>query len=251
MDSRWFDPALAAVLTAALLADLAGRSDDVSSPLAYVAALLLGVPLVVRRSHPMVAGAAEALLLGLSSAVMPESLASVPGPAAIIVAYSAGAYAPWREGIAIAVALIAGAQVFVGFVNFPNFELAFIFVGPWWVGAQIGRRRRLIAELRERQAELEAEQDAFARLSVRHERARIAHELHDIVAHHLAVIVVQAGAGRMAPAGAADNAAEHLGAIRQAGDQALAEIARLVDVLHVDQQDGAGTRRVADLERLL
>jgi len=240
MASRWFDPALASLVTVSLLAEAFGRPDGVSSPLAPVAAVLLGVPVALRRTHPVAAGLAEAALLAATTKLISEDLEFGPGLGVVILAYSAGAYASWRHGIAIAVALIAGAQVHMGFSDFPNFELAFVVLGPWWIGSQIARRRTLIAELQARTAELAAEQDAFARLSVRHERARIAHELHDIVAHHLAVIVVQAGAGRMAPAGASDKAAEHLGAIRQAGDQALAEVARLVDILHVDQQDGAG-----------
>ena len=238
--SRWFDPALAAVVAAILLAEGLGGTEGAASPLVPAAALLLAAPVAVRRSHPVAAGVAEAALLAVTTEMISDDLAFGPGLSVPVIAYSAGAYATWREGLAIAVALTAGSQVHVGFVDAPNWELAFVVLGPWWIGAQIGRRRRLVAELRERTAELEAEQDAFARLSVRHERARVAHELHDIVAHHLAVIVVQAGAGRLAPADDPDKAAEHLGAIRQAGDQALAEIARLVDILHVDQADGAG-----------
>jgi signal transduction histidine kinase len=60
----------------------------------------------------------------------------------------------------------------------------------------------------------------------------IARELHDIVAHHLSVIVVQAGAGRMAALGPSQRASERFATIRQAGDQALGEMARLVDMLH-------------------
>ena len=240
MAHRWFDPALAALVTAGLLLDLYAGSDAVTSPLAPVAAVLLGVPVAVRRTHPLAAGVAEVALVAVTGEILPDA-----GIAGVVIAYSCGAYTSWREGIAIAAALIAAAQIHMGFADFPNVELAFIFLGPWWIGLQIGRRRRLIAELRKRTAELEAEQDAFARLSVRHERARIAHELHDIVAHHLAVIVVQAGAGRLAPADDTGKAAEHLGAIRQAGDQALAEIARLVDILQVDQPDeGAGLVRL-------
>ncbi len=235
MAHRWFDPALAAAVTAGLLLELSARSDGFTSPFAPLAAVLLGVPVAVRRTHPLAAGAAEAALIAVTGELIPAV-----GLGGVVVAYSCGAYASWREGIAIAAALIAAAQIHMGFSEFPNVELAFIILGPWWIGAQIGRRRRLIAELRQRTAELEAEQDAFARLSVRHERARIAHELHDIVAHHLAVIVVQAGAGRLAPADDTGKAAEHLGAIRQAGDQALAEIARLVDILHVDRPDEGG-----------
>ena len=92
----------------------------------------------------------------------------------------------------------------------------------------------MVRELGARSRELEAEEDAFARLSVRRERARIARELHDIVAHHLAVIVIQAGAGRVADPNRVDEAAERFRSVRESGEQALGEMARLVDILHAD-----------------
>jgi signal transduction histidine kinase len=129
-------------------------------------------------------------------------------------------------------------QVSAGFADFPNVEILFIIIPPWWVGWEIGRRRRLVDALHERTRELEAEEDAFVALSVRRERARIARELHDIVAHHIAVIVVQAGAGRMAVTGDGTPPAERLATIRQSGDQGLAEMSRLVDIIQADSATG-------------
>ena len=78
----------------------------------------------------------------------------------------------------------------------------------------------------------------FTELSVRRERARIARELHDIVAHHLAVVVVQAGAGRMAALGPGRLAPERFAVIRDSCKQTLTEMARLVDILQsVDAHD--------------
>ena len=97
-------------------------------------------------------------------------------------------------------------------------------------------RTQLVAALAARTRELEREQETFARLAVQHERARIARELHDIVAHHLAVMVVQAGAGRMAAA--SDDAArqaERFAGIRAAGGEALDEMARLLDLLEAER----------------
>ena len=72
-------------------------------------------------------------------------------------------------------------------------------VAPWAVGTVLRSQREMVLQLKRSTRELEAEQDAYARLSVRRERARIARELHDVVSHNLAVMVVQAGAGRVAP----------------------------------------------------
>jgi signal transduction histidine kinase len=116
-----------------------------------------------------------------------------------------------------------------------GFAGALAVAGPWWIGRQVRRRRELVRELAERARELEAEEDAFARLSVQRERDRIARELHDIVAHHLAVIVVQAGAGRTASSSAP--APERFAGIRQAGEEALAEMAHLIEVLDGPPRD--------------
>jgi signal transduction histidine kinase len=109
-------------------------------------------------------------------------------------------------------------------------------VGPWAAGRIARSRQQMVGALRDRTRELEAEQETFARLSVRRERARIAHELHDIVAHHLAVMVIHAGAGRMA-SGDEGRDGERLDNIREAGDQALAEMTRLVAMLQSDAND--------------
>jgi signal transduction histidine kinase len=110
-----------------------------------------------------------------------------------------------------------------------------VTVGPWAAGRIVRSRRRLVGALADRTRQLQHEQDAFARLAVRRERARIAGDLHDIVAHHLAVMVIHAGAGRVAPPGQPGD--ERLDSIREAGDQALAEMTRLVTMLQSDGED--------------
>jgi signal transduction histidine kinase len=189
------------------------------------------------RNHPVVAACTGAAVV----VVTPQLNGALPGLAGNVVvcvlAYGCGSHASLREGSLAVVALMVALQVQMGFSEFPNVEIAFTTVGPLWVGHQVRRRSQLVSTLADRSRELEAEQDAFVRLAVRRERARIARELHDIVAHHLAVIVVQAGAGRMARLGSSERAAERLSTIREAGGQALAEMARLVDILHTDDSD--------------
>jgi signal transduction histidine kinase len=119
----------------------------------------------------------------------------------------------------------------MGFADAPNLELVLATLPAWWAGREIRRRRRLVAELRDRAADLEAEEAAFVALSVRHERARIARDLHDVVSHSLAVMVIQAGAGRLAAPWEAGAAAARFATIRDAGEEALADMGRLVDVL--------------------
>ena len=114
-------------------------------------------------------------------------------------------------------------------------------LAPWTAGRIVRSRRQLVAALAERNRQLEAEQAALAELAVRRERARIARELHDIVAHHLAVMVIQAGAGRL---GAPDDAARFAG-IGDAGREAMVELEHLVEVLKTDDP------RPRDLDALL
>jgi signal transduction histidine kinase len=142
------------------------------------------------------------------------------------ISYACGAYATLRDG-ALALALLLAALVAHGGSAVP---FVLVTLGPWLAGRIVSSRQRLVVALDERTRELEAEQDAFARLAVRRERARIARDLHDIVAHHLAAMVVQAGAGRLGAPGAG----ERLANIRQAGEQAMAEMTRLVSLLQSD-----------------
>jgi signal transduction histidine kinase len=248
--SSWFDRALAVTFALFSLVELIARPDEPDSALAAVLVVLVCVTLIVRRTHPVAAVAVSAAaLLAVSSADFAGDFAPASAaPVVFILAYSCGAHAPFRRGLAAVVGLAAAMQVSTGFADFPNVEILFMTIAPWWVGWEVGRRRRLVSALDERTRELEAEEDAFVGLSVRRERARIARELHDIVAHHLAVIVVQAGAGRMAATGHGTPPAERLASIRQSGEQALAEMSRLVDIIHADS---GASREGADRLRAL
>jgi signal transduction histidine kinase len=239
----WADPALAALLTAAGLLSLFAGPESGHSRLAAVSVILLGVALMLRRAHPAWAcWAAAAVVL-----VTPAFDGRLPGATTLIVvfvlAYSCGAYASLGPGLLAVAALLVALQVAEGLTDFPNLEFTFETLPPWWVGRQIRLRGEVVRALAERTEELEAEQDAFARLSVRRERARIARELHDIVGHHLAVMVVQAGAGRMSATGNSERAIQQFESIRQSGGQALAEMARLVDILHADRGGADGRDR--------
>jgi signal transduction histidine kinase len=136
----------------------------------------------------------------------------------------------WRRevGLIAAAWMAATIELTQGYVN--PFVLVLIF-GPWLVGAVVRDRRQLTQRLTEVGWALEAESERLADEAVRLERARIARELHDIVAHCVSVMVVQAYAGeRLATAdqGSAVEAFEH---IADAAGQAKQEIAHLVNLL--------------------
>jgi len=239
---RWVDPGLATVFVGLALVNLFGDRQLPHTALAVLIVIVIGLPVAWRRTDPL---AATAVVVGVllagaalqSGKFVPDTESLV----AFVLAYSCGAGASLRSGVLAVGALLVALQVSVGFSEFPNFELAITVLPALWVGRQVRRRRDLVAALATRAHELEVEQDAFVRLSVRRERARIARELHDIVAHQLAVVAVQAGAGRMASS--EERAAERFQNIRQSGEQALAEMARLVHVLQADSPAASDARR--------
>ena len=100
----------------------------------------------------------------------------------------------------------------------------------WGAGRALGERERVAAELAERVRELEEEREAHAALSVRYEQARIASELHDIVAHAISVMVVQASAGQRL-AHDPEATAGTFEAIAGAARQAEQDMGRLVALL--------------------
>jgi signal transduction histidine kinase len=107
-------------------------------------------------------------------------------------------------------------------------------VGAWVLGDRARVQRALAAELAERAARLERERAAEARRAVAEERTRIARELHDVVAHHVSMMVVQAEAGPVAVEGDPARAAGAFEAIAATGRQALVEMRRLLGVLRGD-----------------
>jgi signal transduction histidine kinase len=96
-------------------------------------------------------------------------------------------------------------------------------------------RRAHLAALEERAHRLEREHALVAARAIAEERMRIAHELHDVVAHHVSVMVIQAGAaGEVLPSDAGP-AREAIESVRRSGREALGELRRLLDVLRADE----------------
>ena len=141
-------------------------------------------------------------------------------------------------GLAGTVLLATGLQIGNGGFS-PVAEM--ITFGPWLAGRVVLSRRRLAEQLQARNDELRAEQEAFAEESVRYERARISRDLHDVVAHCLSVMVVQASAGqRMTDRG--EVVAGALESVVAAAAQAQTEIGMLVELLAGGLPAGASPR---------
>jgi len=142
--------------------------------------------------------------------------------------------------------LIAGINLSGGPFN-PVPEM--LTLGPWLAGLMVASRRRASIALEQRAMELEEEREVFARESVRYERARIARELHDIVAHCVSLMVVQANAGERLASVDRKGAAEAFASIGEAARQAGDEIGRLVEMLADSSpaSPSAGLRIVEEL----
>ncbi|MFR9676095.1 sensor histidine kinase [Streptomyces sp. TR06-5] len=115
------------------------------------------------------------------------------------------------------------------------------FALAWVLGDSLRTRRAYYAELEARAARLEREREAQAKVAVAAERARIARELHDVVAHNVSVMVVQADGASYVLDSAPDQARQALHTVSATGRQALAEMRRLLGVLRSgdgEQQPG-------------
>jgi len=203
--------------------------------------------ITARRAHPQLAAVAAACCLAVaaqgSSAAMPGSLILVP---VFMLAYSLGTGADLRRSVLALLILGAGLQLSAGQFN-PIVEV--LTIGPWAVGLVVRSRRQITEQLAIRGRELEAQRELFAAEAVRYERARIARELHDIVAHCVSVMVIQASTGRRLTGTDPSLAAEAFDSIGEVARQAEAEIGRLVELLDHDSRPGGadGIRLIGEL----
>jgi signal transduction histidine kinase len=126
-----------------------------------------------------------------------------------------------------------------------------ITIGPWAAGQIIRSRRRLADQLRVRNEELRAQQEAYAAEAVRYERSRIAADLHDIVGHSLSMMVIQASAGQRAVRGRGGDGAARtaLETVAEAALQAQAEVGLLAGLLRDDRVPDGGLNLTAELVR--
>ena len=195
-------------------------------------------PLLWRRRHPLVVFAVICVVVAVPVGFSPR-LALQLAP---VVALSAvAAYCSRRTAFVAAAVLEVGVIVCA-----PQLE------GPWWVngfllsalvvaalarGFYFGARQDYLEQLRERAVHLERERDQQGALSAAAERARIAREMHDIVAHHLTVMVALSDGAAATIREAPARAGETMRIVSSTGRQALEETRRLLGVLREDGEN--------------
>jgi signal transduction histidine kinase len=203
-------------------------------------ALLVIIPVAVRRKIPATAFAIGAAG-GALQLMFPHPLGS--DVALLVLLYTVAAYRPRRLSVAALLVCLAGSAVGawvwlpaggVGIIErllFASVLFGGLALLAWVLGDSMRYRRGYYAALEDKAARLEAEKDAQAKIAAAAERARIARELHDVVAHHVSVMVVQADGARYAMRADPDRAETALAAISGTGRQALTEMRRLLGVL--------------------
>jgi signal transduction histidine kinase len=197
------------------------------------------LPLVWRRRHPLTVGLVTGLATAAYGFARYPDLAMPIAIGGVVGMYSVAAWGGRRAAVAsgwvavvvlVIVLTLPRADSDVVDAAFVSLALA----GAWVLGDRARVQRALAAELAERAARLERERAAEARRAVAEERTRIARELHDVVAHHVSMMVVQAEAGPVAVERDPARAAGAFEAISATGRQALAEMRRLLGVLRGD-----------------
>jgi signal transduction histidine kinase len=243
MGSHVVDPSIALVLAAGLQLELA-VTGDVEGPtvLNVLIGLVLTLPLAWRRRAPLavalayVATSVMTTVLGggLFGGGVPLFTALIAG---VLAFYALGAHAGGgRAAVLGAVAGVLGLWTGVivsGDLDVQSFGFsAGLVVGAPWLAGRAQRSRTLReAALREVTAQMARDQEQRERIAVSDERARIARELHDVVAHSMGVMVVQAQGARRVLDREPERAREALRSIEDTGRSALAEVRRSLGVL--------------------
>ncbi len=204
---------------------------------AFLVGTLMVAPLAWRRRAPVPAAAVVVAAGLLELVAVSDFLAA--NVAALLMVYALAAYAPrWAAqaglGAGLLGALLAAARYWGDLTSsvLPTaLAIGVSVVAAWALGNLRRARLEQLAALQERAQLLELERDQEMRLAATTERARIARELHDVVAHSLSVVIAQADGGRYA--GKADPAAatDALEAIAATGRQALTDMRSLLGVL--------------------
>ncbi len=241
-----------------------------ATPLTAGLGLLQGLPLAWRRRRPLTVlpiVTAGTILYGLAGGA--DTIWTVN--AWLLAAYTAGAYGAgrWRDPVRLVATI-----TFIGYVAWEVFSLLpaeeseplttgnivllqlFTFGGNiaiaiwiWWFGDGTRVRHQREAELAERTDQLERQREVNTRQAVSDERVRIAREVHDVVAHHVSLMGIQAGAARRVLRRQPDTAEEVLSVIESSSREAVRELHRLVGFLR-QEQDADSLAPLPDMSQL-
>jgi signal transduction histidine kinase len=245
---------LAALVGLATIVLALGPHPNEGGPRLTLALLACGPMLLLRRwPLPVLAASVVAAAVVIASGAAPLPLAVVLG----LAIYLVSSQLPRRLSIPASVAAAAaiGGAILYAALSKPSAPLAVLAIeglvplgAAWFVGDAVAARRRYQAGLFEQAAREQAAEAERARQQIREERVRIAQELHDIVAHTLAVITVQAGVGRRLMARRPEEASDALKSIEEIGRTAQEELRIVLDLL---REEGVSAAELSPAPRLV
>jgi signal transduction histidine kinase len=249
------DGVLAFFLTAASLSQVLRTGPAWQLPL--VAATT--IPVAFRRKYPLQAFVISGCALAVDLLVPrgPDSLSIL---AVLILLYTLAAYRPRRLSVPGLLVSVFGAVAVVALraphgIGALDLGVLAVVVSSgtalvaWVLGDSMRYRRAYLKALEDRAARLERERGTQAQIAAAAERARIARELHDVIAHNVSVMVVQADGAGYALHTEPERAGQALAAIAQTGRQALTEMRRLLGVLRSGDEQ-AGLAPVPGLDQI-
>jgi signal transduction histidine kinase len=238
------------VLTAPILLLAVGAQVELwtalPGPTVLLAALALAwaLPLLVVRSHPLPAFAIVLLAIDAQAIFAPAATreADLPMFAGLAGAFLVALFASRRQAMAGLACAFLTVVLVARDAGGPAAEaVTFAFTGAlvavaWAIGSVLRERRRRVDVAEERVAHFQREHGIAARIAVAEERARIARELHDVVAHSVSVMVLRAGAVRhKLPTGFGEGE-QALRDVEQTGRDALAEMRQLLGALRTEDE---------------
>lgn len=241
-----WDALLAAVLLAITAASVVAGG-NVRDGAAWALSTLSCVPLAFRRRAPLVV---VAIVSGATVAFAIAGDGASPEMALALAIYTVAAHRPWRQvaTVGLPLALAAGLASQIATQTHGNWievlvGLTFAVGLPVLVGRIVFNRRMRLA----------GERELAAHEAVAQERTRIARELHDVVAHAISVMIVQAGAARTVVDRDPGAAKEAIGRVEVTGRAGLVEMRRLIGVLTEDDATPSTSPQpgLAELDRLL
>ena len=240
------DVALAVGLAGLSLLPYISGSADAGPAVGLTIALLLleSLPLIVRRRYPLAVMLVVVSATIVQIALIPAGELLQSGLGVLVAIYTIGERLDRGTSLgltaltaAILAALFLGRDVSAAAVQ-SLIQTELILLVAWLVG-DASRIRRLYTESLVEHARLvDSEREERTRRAVLEERERIARELHDVVAHHVSVIVIQAGGGLSAIERRPDEARSALELIASTGRQALTEMRRMLGVLGESEPAG-------------
>jgi signal transduction histidine kinase len=243
---------MAALTVAAVLG-----STEREGPLAANLILALPIPLalLVRRNHPLVSVAVAVACASLLTLLLTPSFRFGPATISLIIAiFSVALHADRREALvggALGVGSILGTSIAVT----PDdilFPVLVFGAAPWALGRVLRGQTQMARELAEKEAMLRHVHELERQRAIAEERARVARELHDVLAHNLSVMVIQASGARRLLAANPDAAVEAARLIETTGREALVELRHVFGPIHHGEGESLeGTPGIAQLEGLI